>query len=292
MHQKGLAIPQRTRYHTGARHRRTCILAMRIIVTADLHYRPAKRDAYLAFAEWVRQRNPDCFIIAGDIGHPLRLFQRGLQLFRDLTCPRAVIAGNHDVYRSDYDSRTLWEAWLPRITRDEGFIWLEDDVLTLGNVGVCGTMAWYDYSSRAPHLTLGDHEYRVLKGSVNHDADYVDWPWSDRAMARYLAKGFAGRLGNLVNNPLVSRILVVTHVPIIEIAVPRYPESDFWSLMRAYMGNFTLGKLVLDQPKVSHIVSGHLHRAGRWTIAGRYGPVECHIVGSAPGEPTAVELTL
>jgi hypothetical protein len=49
--------------------------------------------------------------------------------------------------------------------------------------------------------------------------------------------------------------------------------------MRAYMGNFTLGKLVLDQPKVSHIVSGHLHRAGRWTIAG--GMVLLNAISSA-----------
>ncbi|NWG22534.1 MAG: metallophosphoesterase [Chloroflexi bacterium] len=265
---------------------------MRIIITADLHYRPASRDAYLAFAQQIHSRAPDCFIIAGDVGHPLRLFQRGLQLFRDLPCPRAVIAGNHDVYRGEYGSRTLWEEWLPRIAREEGFIWLEQDVLALGSLGICGTMAWYDYSSRAPHLPLSDHEYRMLKGQVNHDADYIDWPWSDRAMARYLAKGFSSRLGGLVANPAVRQILVVTHMPIFEPAVPPRPESAFWSLLSAYLGNFTLGRLVFDQPKVTHVVSGHLHRAGRWTLPGRYGPVECHIVGSRPGEPFAVELTL
>ncbi len=70
---------------------------MRMLVTADLHYQPAQRDAYLKFADWVADQQPDCFILAGDVGHPLRLFRRGLQLFSRLRCPRLLIAGNHDV---------------------------------------------------------------------------------------------------------------------------------------------------------------------------------------------------
>lgn len=264
---------------------------MRIVITADLHYRPAQRDAYLAFAEWVRDQQPDCFIIAGDVGHPLRLFQRGLQLFRDLPCPRAVLAGNHDVYRGEHGSRALWEEWLPRVAHDEGFLWLEEQVLNLAGVGICGTMAWYDYSSRAPHLPLGDAEYRALKGHVNHDADYIDWPWSDRAMARYLIKRFASRLAHLSHDPTVRQIVVVTHMPIFEPAVPRHPESAFWSLLSAYLGNFTLGQIVRRHSKVTHVVSGHIHRQGHWTTAGAGGPIASHIVGSRPGAPEAVVLS-
>jgi calcineurin-like phosphoesterase family protein len=265
---------------------------MRILVTADLHYRPAQRAAYLAFAKWAREQRPDCFVIAGDIGHPLRLFQRGLQLFRDLPCPRVLIAGNHDVYRGEHGSRALWEEWLPRVTRDEGFVWLEGQVFVMAGVGVCGTMGWYDYSSRAPHLPLADSDYRALKGHVSHDADYVDWPWSDVAMARYLGKGFAARLGSLVGDPAVRQIVVVTHMPIFEPAIPRHPESAFWSLLSAYLGNLTLGELVRSQPKVTHVVSGHLHRQGQWAVAGRHGPIENYVVGSRPGAPAGMLLVL
>lgn len=265
---------------------------MRIVITSDLHYRPAQRDLYLQFAEQVCALEPDCFIIAGDIGHPLRLYQRGLQLFRDLGCPRLVIAGNHDVYRGEYGSRELWQEWLPRVSSDEGFIWLEDTTCVLNGVGICGTMAWYDYSSHAPHLQLNGQEYRQLKHLVNHDADYVDWPWSDVAMARYLGRSFGARLAGLTSDPAVRRIVVVTHMPIFEQAVPRRPESEFWSLMNAYLGNFTLGQMVRDAPKVTHVVSGHLHRRGQWTVPGAYGPIAFHVVGSDETHLALVTLDL
>lgn len=265
---------------------------MRLLITADLHYRPAQRDTFINFAQWVQEQQPDCFVIAGDVGHPLRLFQRGLQLFSDLPCPRLVIAGNHDVYRNTYSSQDLWQHWLPQVARDEGFGWLENDTLVLGTTAICGTMGWYDYSSRTPQLPYGPAEYRQFKGLVNHDADYVDWPWSDVAMARYLARGFASRLHALQESPDVQRVVAITHWPIFEESVPARPHSAFWNLLSAYMGNFTLGQLVRQQPKVTHVVSGHIHRPGHWTVAGAQGPIEFHIVGSRDGEPACVTLTL
>lgn len=265
---------------------------MHILITADLHYRPAQRDAYVAFAKEVRAAAPDCFIIAGDVGHPLRLFRRTLQLFHDLPCPRLLIAGNHDVYKGEYSSRELWLEHLPQVTRDEGFIWLETECVTMGGLGICGTMGWYDYSSRAPHLPYTDTEYRAMKGLVNHDADYIDWPWSDVAMARYLTRGLSENLNRLDADPSIEQVLVVTHMPIFAPAVPHYPDHEHWSLLRAYLGNFTLGELVLSQRKVTHIVSGHLHRPGVWKIEGPHGPIVCHIVGTGPGAPHAVSLEI
>ena len=159
-------------------------------------------------------------------------------------------------------------------------------------VAIVGTMGWYDYSARAPHLAYDDAALRAMKQLINHDADYIDWPWSDVAMARYLAKGLANRLRCASDNPAVSQILVVTHVPIFEQAVPDYPESEFWSLMRAYAGNFTLGELVRHTPKVTHVVSGHIHRAGCWTVPGDHGPIDVRLVGSQKAAPQAVVLDL
>ncbi len=283
---------------------------MRILITSDLHYRPSQREVYVAFADWVQAQQPDCLIIAGDVGHPLRLFRRSLQLFAGLDCPRLLLAGNHDLYRGERDSRTLWEQDLPQATRDEGFVWLEDEVVVLPlddaqkpgffgetrflerQLAIVGTLAWYDYSARAPHLAYDDAALRAMKRMINHDADYIDWPWSDVAMARYLAKGLANRLRCASDNPAVSQIMVVTHVPIFEQTVPDYPESDFWSLMRAYAGNFTLGELVRHTPKVTHVVSGHIHRAGSWTVAGDHGPIDVRLVGSQKAAPQAVVLDL
>lgn len=272
---------------------------MRIVVTADLHYRPTKRSAYTAFAHSVETLAPDCLIVAGDVGHPLRLFERGLQLFAGLPCPRLVIAGNHDVYRTDaarnsdeaeIGSRALWEERLPAVAAAEGFVWLEAQSVRLGTTGICGTLGWYDYSARSPHLPFTDADYPHLKKLINHDADYIDWPWSDRAMARYLAKGFAARLQALEDDPQVQRIVVVTHVPIFYAALPPYPQNEMYSLQRAYLGNFTLGELVRSYAKVTHVVSGHLHRAGQWQVAGEHGMIDFRLVGSQPGKPAAVIL--
>jgi 3',5'-cyclic AMP phosphodiesterase CpdA len=283
---------------------------MRILITADLHYRPSHREAFVAFADWVQAQQPDCLVIAGDIGHPLRLFRRALQLFAGLDCPRLLLAGNHDVYRGEADSRTLWEQALPEATREEGFVWLEDEIVRLPlcgaqksdfseeigflarRIAVVGTMGWYDYSSRAPHLDLDDAALRTMKRLVNHDADFIDWPWSDVAMARYLGRRFAGRLRSAADDPAVSQVIVVTHIPIFEQAVPDHPESEFWSLLRASMGNFTLGELVRRMPKVTHVVSGHIHRAGCWTVPGEFGPIDFRLVGSQKAAPRAVVLDL
>jgi predicted phosphohydrolase len=274
---------------------------MRILVTADLHYAPSRRADYLAFARRVEEMTPDCFVLAGDVGHPLRLFRRGLQLFERLACPRLLIAGNHDVYRSanqtgedaGCDSRSLWESLLPAVARDAGFTWLEDTTVRLGAVAVCGTLGWYDYSAASPHLPFAVEDYRQIKKLVNHDADYIDWPWSDRAMARFLARRFAGRLAALEADPAVENIVVVTHMPIFPPALPPYPQSEIYSLQRAYLGNFTLGELVQGHAKVSHVVSGHLHRAGQWRIERGSAPeIQFHLVGSDKGRPGAVVLTV
>lgn len=277
-----LADPRRTGYH----------LPMRIVVTADLHYRPADRRRYLELVQHIVAERPDCLIVAGDVGHPLRLFQRGLELFDALSCPKLFVAGNHDLYRSDYDSRTLWERVLPATVRDAGFIWLEEQTARIGHVGVCGTLGWYDYSTHANHLAIPSGAYPQLKTLVNHDADYVDWPWSDRAMARYLQRGFDRRLAALAADPAVARILVVTHMPIFDAVIPTYPQSEVWSLLRAYMGNLALGDGVRACPKVTHVVSGHLHRGGAWRVAGAAGVIDCRVVGTRDNFPTSVTLTL
>ena len=189
-------------------------------------------------------------------------------------------------------SRALWEAQLPAVAAEEGFVWLEDGTWRQGAVAVCGTLGWYDYSARSPHLPFAAEDYPHLKKLVNHDADYIDWPWSDRAMARYLGKRFAARLAALEADPAVQQIVVVTHVPIFPPALPPYPQSEIYSLQRAYLGNFTLGELVGAHSKVSHVVSGHLHRGGEWRIErrGSAPDIRFHLVGSEKGKPAAVVL--
>jgi hypothetical protein len=40
------------------------------------------------------------------------------------------------------------------------------------------------------------------------------------------------------------------------------------------------------------VVSGHIHRAGRWTVPGDYGPIDVRLVGSQQAALCAVVLDL
>jgi hypothetical protein len=183
----------------------------------------------------------------------------------------------------EQDSRTLWEHALPQQARMPVLPGWRRRRSRLGSIGVCGTLGWYDYSARAPHLPFAAADYRRIKPLFNHDADYIDWPWSDRAMARYLQRGFARRLAALEQDAAVSQIVVATHMPIFPAALPDYPESERYSIQRAFLGNFTLGDLVSRTAKVTHVVSGHLHRSGAWQVQGLVHPIDFQVIGSRRG---------
>jgi len=203
-----------------------------------------------------------------------------------------LLPGNHDVYRGEVGSRDLLETWLPQVGREQGYLWLEDEIYVQDEIGICGTMAWYDYSSAAPHLGLSPDGYRTLKGLVNHDADFIDWPWSDRTVARYLSRRFLERLASLAAQPTVKRIVVITHMPLFKQAIPEHRDSDVWNLLQAYMGNLTLGAQVLQQAKVTDVVSGHIHLGGTWVVAGPHGPIRVQAIASDKGAPNAIVLDL
>ncbi len=286
---------------------------MRLVITSDLHYRPAHAEVHRRFAVRVADLQPDCFVIAGDVGATPAHFRAALRNFALLSCPRLVLPGNHDLYvlphkadsgRTDGadsavqgripgpDSGALWLDLLPRIAADEGFGWLETRALVLGSTAICGSMAWYDYSSAPPHLGMEASQLRSFKALVNHDADYIRWPWSDRAVARTLARRLAAQMAPVTTAPEVERIVVVTHMPPFAQPIPVHAESEYWSLVSAYLGNYTLGEWLRIQPKVSHVVSGHLHRGSEWEVAGAHGPIHFSVVGSRVSEPAWVLLDL
>ena len=93
-------------------------------------------------------------------------------------------------------------------------------------------------------------------------------------MARYLARGFASRLAALEQNPTVDRIVVVTHMPIFPVALPDYPESERYSVQRAFLGNFTLGETVRRELFGSETGIGETVRIGRtnFTVVGTLAP--------------------
>jgi 3',5'-cyclic AMP phosphodiesterase CpdA len=274
---------------------------MRLVVTSDLHYSPRHQRAVDAFVATVAALSPDLFVIAGDVAEGPEAFDACLARFAALGCPRAVLAGNHDVWsrvnRGGPGSRDLFEQVLPEIAGRHGFSWLETATLFVGRTAVVGSLAWYDYSAADPRIPCNSEEYARRKGEVNADAWYVDWAEDDPAVAARLGDGLVARLLAAAARPDVAEVVVVTHVPLFEACMvrraPHEPDSHRWNFGNAYFGNLTLGARVAAVDKVRHVVSGHTHFGGDWTVA-RPGaaPLRTLVVASDYNEPAPVMLEL
>ena len=263
---------------------------IRVLLSADLHYHIRSRPALERFAQQVQRERPDCLVLAGDIGHPLANFRQALALFAGLSCPKLALAGNHDVWSGDHDSQSLWDHLLEEAAHQAGFVWLDRETFHLGSLGICGTLGWYDYSARDPSVPLLPRDYYINKGMFNNDGNYVDWEATDEEFANQELRAFGVRLGKLCRDPSITQILVATHIPPFIENLERRPGDLASSFGNAYGGNLTLGQAIIRCPRVTHVVSGHTHRGGVWSIAAPHGLIESQVIGSDYGRPAYVIL--
>ena len=278
-----------------ADHRTRGKSRVRVAVSSDLHFDAAGRltspATITALVEEMRAAEPAAVVLAGDIGHPLENFKRCLAAFQSIRVPVAVLAGNHDVWRDEggLGSRELWEHGLADATREAGALWLEDGELRIGDVAVVGSLAWYDYSAAPEHLRYPDGHFARIKGSLNNDAEMIDWPWTDVEFAWRLRQGLVGKLARLDRDASIRSVVVTTHVPIFEEQMTRKPGSHRWELSNAYFGNLTTGAAVARCAKVRTVVSGHTHCGRRGTVVRDAAPpIDVHVVGSEYGRPAFV----
>ncbi len=124
---------------------------LQVAITADLHWGHGGRgdEAPRLLAAYLRERTPDVLILAGDIGTE-HYFAECLQLFADLSCRKALVPGNHDLWvKSDSprDSLHLYEEDLPALCKQYGFHYLDGGPLLIPESGlaVAGSIDWYDY---------------------------------------------------------------------------------------------------------------------------------------------------
>ncbi len=253
---------------------------MRVIATADLNYKPAVHPYLEQLASDILDENPDLFLVGGNVGEPLSNFETALALFEAIDCPKALVTGNRDVWHRQAapTSQQLWEELLPAAIRQHGFIWLEQENLAIDRVGVCGTVGWYDYSARDPGLGYNADQYEELKGLVNKDAHYIDWPWTDRQFASRALSRFATRIEELERDRVIDRILVLTHFPVFKECVVVAPDDPEWNFGIAYALNLSLGRVIAPKTKVQHVISGHVRPGGHWEVRFGGNTINMHIV--------------
>lgn len=260
---------------------------MRVIVTADTHYHPHWADTLQNFVSEIASLQPDCFIVAGDLGNSASGFEQMLILLERIDCPRLILTGNHDLWcippyiLPPPDSQQLWEEILPKLTRQHGAIWLEGENWIRNGLGICGTNGWYDYTARDHKLNYTVEDYAQMKRRFIVDGDLIAWKWTDIEFANLIGEAFECRLAALEADPGVHSTWVMTHVPVFDEGVPRMPENLSWTIRNAYYGNFTLGQRILKHAKVRRAVSGHTH-IGK--IA-QSGTIQMQIVPADYGHP-------
>jgi hypothetical protein len=236
--------------------------------------------------------NPDAVVIAGDLGEFSRDTAACLSLFRTVRCPVLVLAGNHDLFPDAYGSRRLWDEVLPRTEQDLGFCWLESNPFVRDGTAIIGSIAWYEYSAADPSIHEPPKTYAAEKRYFTPDHK-INWPRTDPEFAGLVTRPFLHALDRLEADPEVRRIVVVTHVPILEEQIPRKPGDTTWGFANAYLGNLTMGREVLVRRKVTHVISGHTHvgNSAQVRTAGG-GTIRAHVIGSDYRKPALLQIDL
>jgi 3',5'-cyclic AMP phosphodiesterase CpdA len=103
---------------------------MRLAFTADLHWgiRPAGDAATLELIRFLKDKSPDVFVVAGDVGAG-NDFEECLNQLAGLDCIKTLIPGNHDIWVQANDPRgdslAVYENFLPRLCRDRAIHYLD-----------------------------------------------------------------------------------------------------------------------------------------------------------------------
>ncbi len=235
-------------------------MTRKAIITSDLHHGITSPVRILSLRKEILRHDPDVIIIAGDIGEPAEEFDKCLSVFSGLPSPVGIVIGNHDLYATAGNcSEDLWVSILPGMVKKHGLIWMEGEDIIIGDTAFVGSLAWYDYSSRAPQFSdVTDDIFYEHKAHLVADGIYIDWKRKDTEFASELRDGLLKRLARAEEDRDVKKIIVVTHVPLLREQMVAYGpdnrEAD------AYFGNLTLGKEVMRFSKVTNIISGHTHR--------------------------------
>ena len=281
------------------------IPTVRILVTADLHYEIARsRGPTERLAKRACKLGGEAIVLVGDTAGadptPLR---ECLRLFGAFPGRKLLVAGNHCLWcRPGENSLDRYRRLLPALAEEEGFILLDHQPVVIDNVGLVGSVGWYDYSFRDRSLGIPKAFYRakvapgaaarmgahyelfaryraqldqshLAIGTIWMDGVHVNLPMSDEEFVDVLAEKLAGQIKQVTGR--CRRIIAfVHHLPFREL-VPQDRPPRF-AFAAGFMGSQRLGEVLLADEKVTHVYCGHSH----WPAKAEIGRLTAISIGS------------
>lgn len=237
---------------------------MKIGLISDLHVNasPLNKQILPYIVEAAEAAKLDLFVLAGDLSANLLELAKILAEFSEsgLACPKLFVPGNHDIWVTERPHVTSQQKYcaIETVCRECGFHPLTADPLVVNDVGVCGTIGWYDYSFRKDSYKIPIERYaaKQLFGAVWNDLKYAKWGADDVEVTQR----FENELQNQINTikDSVCRIVVVTHHVPFQACV-RYRGKLPWDFFSAFMGSQGLGEICQNETLVTHALFGHSH---------------------------------
>jgi len=225
---------------------------MKIAVLSDIHEglnrKRTQTDIMSLLKKWIISRQPDAFIISGDMtAGPEKSLALLNQLQNEFPKIKLLfVHGNHDIYHED--SNVAYEMLLKFPGNlGNGPVELNEKWVVIGDSG------WYDYSFGIKGFT----DEQFAQGTFNDftwpDKTYAHWPGNDlEETKRYIDK-----IEKWLHQYQGKNIIMVTHVvPFLHFI--QCKDDPNWDFFNAMMGSKRFGELA-EKYGVQKYIFGHIH---------------------------------
>ncbi len=275
----------------------------RVFCVSDLHVGVSSDGdrAVMRLAALIKERAQpgDVIALLGDISSSTDTFVQALRWFHVPGMHGIFILGNHDLWLSSGEVSSVSRLrMLHDIGRDMGWTPIQDAPLVLEGCAFVGSIGWYDGSFRDTGLAIPDEAYQDLSAMIDGhrlawaDKLYVRWGTSDAEVTQRLLRELRHQLERLTcDGPIIA---LTHHLPTYRLrpynalreALPGlFPKQ--WRFLNAFLGSNCFGELLAKDPRVTSVVSGHVHWRGKvalrkdltaYTIGGDYRAKELLIL--------------
>ncbi len=247
---------------------------MKIAFTSDIHadVSTENEDIVHVHLPALCREAPDVFVICGDVSADRASFARVLRAYDKVTCPKLVVAGNHDLWVDNKQENSVdkYRYVLPRLAEENGFSYLGFSPYTVGRVGFVGTCGWYDYSFRNENLDDGisESDYRRKQFGTRRWMDVLHCDWSsmeDRDVTGMMNQSLKRQIAD-IGDRADHIVVVLHHVPFR--ALLTYKGEPSWDFLNAFTGSRSTEEIIRSCAKVRTVLFGHTHERKRCELAG------------------------